>query len=384
MESLTDRAGRSGWRKTWLLFVLIVTTKVTVAHASFMPETTIENLGTKISIFSSWNQGVAPNTTGLLDGSFWGIRLSEALADKTRLTIRLQHLAATHPDLGEQPNWPNPAVDLFAGAFPLDKTVAKGGGLAISTGKTPHFDVYDYAVLVDKTGASVGVSAQHLEERKFKWSLSNFLGGPAKLNVVGSYPATVTPPPGDPGKRMGERKDKPLKDRERDEDTFPAGASDYTIRMTRGDPTFSDMTLAFLEGSVGDLSEADLSLFTQAFVGDDEFFAAMLFDEDGAQNLFVAVDLMQWLSFGSSFQPGDEFLITNGVNPLLPGFLVSTSPIEFDPSIGFTTTTPANVLAVVGAIVDGQAVPTPSSPTFVLVAAGLVSLGLAAARRGCR
>jgi hypothetical protein len=144
------------------------------------------------------------------------------------------------------------------------------------------------------------------------------------------------------------------------------------------------MTLAFLEGSVGDLGEADLSLFTQAFVGDDEFLAPMLFDEDGAQNLFVAVDLMQWLNFGSSFQPGDEFLISNGVSPLLPGFLVSTSPIAFDPSLGFTTTTPANVLAVVGGLLDGQAVPTPHSPTFVLVAGGIVSLGFAVARRARR
>lgn len=172
MGWLATRVGRAGQWKGWPVFALALSAWATPTHAGFMPETTITNLGTKIDIFSRWNQGVGPNSTGLLDGAFWGIRLSEALADKTRLSIRLQHLAATHPQLGEKPNWPDSPVDLFAGSFPLDKTIAKAGGLAISTGNVPHFDVYNCAVLVENKSAAVSVVGQHLEERKFTWSLS--------------------------------------------------------------------------------------------------------------------------------------------------------------------------------------------------------------------
>jgi hypothetical protein len=79
--------------------------------------------------------------------------------------------------------------------------------------------------------------------------------------------------------------------------------------------------------------------------------------------------LTQWLGNPTDFNPGDVYSINSGMNDLLPGFLIGTSPIVLG-SDGFTTDHPFTGNVFVAATIDGETVPEPG--TILLLAAGLL------------
>ncbi len=76
--------------------------------------------------------------------------------------------------------------------------------------------------------------------------------------------------------------------------------------LPNGDPV-TDTTLAFLGKVDGVPGELDLGAAMELFEGDNEFKVPLLTDTATGQNLFVAADLTQWLSFPSAFGDGDHF-----------------------------------------------------------------------------
>ena len=87
-------------------------------------------------------------------------------------------------------------------------------------------------------------------------------------------------------------------------------------------------------------------------------------------DLFSAVDLTEYIANPASFNIGDEFTISGGTSSLLSGFLFSSTPIGFDPSVGFITDSPINGdVSVVASQLITAATPEPTS-TLSLLALG--------------
>ena len=135
--------------------------------------------------------------------------------------------------------------------------------------------------------------------------------------------------------------------------------SDYSIRASGSGIT--ETTLAFIGEVDGVLTELDLSAATSLFVGSDPFLVPSLNNQ--TLDLFVAVDLVQWLS-NNPFTPeiGDTFDVANGVSSLLPGFLFSTSEISFAPFNG--------QVSFNGLVIDGQVVVPETTSTLSLLFLG--------------
>jgi hypothetical protein len=90
-------------------------------------------------------------------------------------------------------------------------------------------------------------------------------------------------------------------------------------------------------------------------------------------DLFVAVDMVQWLSFQRSFVEGQSYTVNSfGMIDDLPGFLVGTSEITFGAN-GFETASPFSGGQVfVASVLDGQ-VPEPG--TLLLAIIGIAAAG---------
>lgn len=150
--------------------------------------------------------------------------------------------------------------------------------------------------------------------------------------------------------------------------------ADYRVTATGSGPT--ETTLAFVGEVDGVLSEIDIDAGLALFAPSGRFVAPMFTHADGVSPLFVAIDLVQWLSALSLdvIEMPDlfgRFSITGGTHAALPGFMFSTAPIGFVSGVGWTTTGAAfNGDVVVRAIIDGE---TPEPGTVALLAAALVA-----------
>jgi hypothetical protein len=143
--------------------------------------------------------------------------------------------------------------------------------------------------------------------------------------------------------------------------------ADYRVQAFGSGTT--QTTLAYIGQVNGTLDELDLGSASSLFANFDEFLAPM-FSRSNGGDLFVFVDLTQWLSAPSSFlpTPGEMFSIVSGTSSLLPGFLFSTSTIDFVPGTGLVTASPLNGENVFArAFIDGQAVPEPSTLAFLSI-----------------
>ncbi|MBL8703134.1 MAG: hypothetical protein JNK67_32415 [Alphaproteobacteria bacterium] len=322
---------------------------------------------------SSWNWGIVPAAAEAGPnrcGPNWLIApTSPAVAAGAvkNLSFDLQHLAPA-PDAGEAA--PNPAapVSMNAGAYALGAPVAKAGALVIA--HPGHHDVYSWQVVVPAAGAAtISAKASHVRAAiPAGWSYDPaVLGGPAVINFVeASYPdGTTAAVPGVPAGKQAKKvggalPPKPLPGG----DTLPA--TDYRLRVTLGDPYFSDMTLAYVVGEPGSLAHGELGVMNEAFTGGAEYLVPMIFDSLGVDDLYIAVDLVQWLSFPSAYDLGNMLSIVDGTSDLLPGFLFSTSPIGFDATSGFTTSDPWTGTGVIFGEVDGHNVPVPAPMLLLL------------------
>jgi len=149
--------------------------------------------------------------------------------------------------------------------------------------------------------------------------------------------------------------------------------NDYHVIST--DPGFtSDFWLAFLAGSPGNFRMLDLgdASRSRGFVGDNEFTVPALFSDN--LDLFVAIDLSRWLDSPTNIAPGQAITLTGGMSDLLPGFLVSTAPISFNMESGFTTDSPLSGTVNANGILDGSAIPEPSSLVLTGIG-GIMMLG---------
>lgn len=152
--------------------------------------------------------------------------------------------------------------------------------------------------------------------------------------------------------------------------------SSYTITVRGSAGT--ETHLAFLGTVDGVFSALDLEAAAYLFAGEDEFFVPYLrpvADMD-TLDLFVAVDLTQWLGLAGEFDPGDVFAISNGMSDVLPGISVATSPFSLGIN-GFESANPYSGEVVVTGTIDGH-IPEPT--VLALLALGLGALGLARLR----
>ncbi|MEX2650179.1 MAG: PEP-CTERM sorting domain-containing protein [Alphaproteobacteria bacterium] len=145
----------------------------------------------------------------------------------------------------------------------------------------------------------------------------------------------------------------------------------------------SQTTLAFLGGDPGAFEQFELGPSAALIMGTETFLVPLFIHE--TIDLFIGVDLVQWLALLPSLDPFQEVDFLDGTSDLLPGFIVGTSPVSFDPEFGFVTANPFTGRASIGAFADGRAL-VPEPATVGLLVMGLLGLGFArrARRRGTR
>lgn len=143
-----------------------------------------------------------------------------------------------------------------------------------------------------------------------------------------------------------------------------------SFQFTFSSSPLSDTQLAFLGLVDGVFTELDFDLGILLFTGGAEFMVPGLHND--ATELFIGVDLTQWLTSPKTFSPGDVFTFIGGVSLLAPGFLVGTTPVTLG-AFGFETSSPFTGDAVARAVLDGQTVPEPGS--IVLLGIGVLALG---------
>jgi hypothetical protein len=373
-----------------------------------------ENSDKLITVNCFWDQTL-PGSNATVGATNWKISITDSAVPPvpavppTNLSFELQHLA----DPDGNANLPGQTLSLKSGPIPAGSQGAGAGTVKhnslLNGTAVPGADVYRYKAAPPPVGVgmSVLVFGRHFSGAQplFGWSFvppAGVAGGlavsestangtkvtPVNNASVGAGNVGIAVPL--PGKFTGNEK--------RIFGTLSKGATDYTVRYTVGDPFFSDTTLAFVTGSPGSFEEGDLGLFTAFFTGDTSFLVPELFDAasmagSSMQDLFVAVDLTQWLSFPQPFSPGGPPIhFSNGITSGLPGFLVArpladgSSPITFDPTAGFTAPDAFKFTgdAVISGIIDGETVPAPAPGTLTLVGAaslGWLGLTLVRARR---
>lgn len=236
--------------------------------------------------------------------------------------------------------------------------------------EAPHYDFYGYRIVTPdplvNADADIEMHAIHsLGQRRTRWSFTNSKDHEIDLYISASYadgtsqslekwhPGTVAP-----GKRAeGDLPKSSLGLPPTDVNVIPVGSFSAAT------------TLAFIGDVDGTVSEIDYGVGIEYFTGGEEFVVPYV--ESATQDLYVFVDLTQWLSFPYSFNNDEIFDFNDGINSLLPGFLVATAPINFIPGQGLVydaTTLYSGSLKTVG-IIDGK---IPESDTLTLVGLGIV------------
>lgn len=146
------------------------------------------------------------------------------------------------------------------------------------------------------------------------------------------------------------------------------------------------------ETHLGFVSEDNGSFFLEDYTEElisklgvgTEYFLPNLenFETGGELNIFIGVDLNQWLTSTPQFEIGDTFDFVNGLSNELPGFIAGTSPIQFSPTQGWFTEQPFTGSLTTTGTIDGDSMPVPeSSSTSYLLFFGLGGLALTLKRK---
>ena len=138
-------------------------------------------------------------------------------------------------------------------------------------------------------------------------------------------------------------------------------------------PTFASTSVVegFVVGSPGNFDQEPFGPILMNAPG-GAFSAPML---TSSVDLFVGIDLNEWIPQSLSFVDGDLFDIVGGVSPELPGFIIGTSEVMFTSAAGFTTTDPYTGSAVASGALAGSLIDhIPEPKTSVLFLSGLILL----------
>ena len=258
---------------------------------------------------------------------------------------------------------------------PLAGKPAQGTARAVQVDHPEtHYDVAALSVTIRQQGiAAVSTWGKHNATSQATWSYTPHLAG--SITVDASYRT------GDNRRVQGNMTvnplDQPQKQGEKGgyvENTLtPAGETrkptDYIVTFT-ANPT-TTMTLAFPGEVNGVPGRLDLAAGFDLFGGD--IIAPMLLDAEAApEDLYVGVNLVEWLSFQTPFSAFDVFDVVDGISDALPGFLFSNVPLSTDGNGGFLANSLWSGRVFVAGTVDGHVVPEPSA--LALVGIGMFSL----------
>jgi len=294
------------------------------------------------------------------------------------LVILAQHAPATQkPAAGVGPN-PEKGVLVFPTILrpkpgqPFARTLTDATRIVHAfpdPNRAPHSDYFIGILKVPMIGnPTIKVFGKHVGvQNPFEASFENFSNEPLMGSFTPSYGKDAFGPDisfgtVQPGKSV--KKTLPNKDAK--------APSDFFVSVHGSVET--QTTLAFL-GETDDasgVSELELAALTEMLTGNDGFLTPMLRDSTLESNLFVFVNLLQWLGADGTFNPLQTYDITGGVNDLLPGYFISTTPI----TLGFDGTpqgTPfaGKVFAAGG--IDGRALSVPEPSSLVLVGCAILT-----------
>jgi len=119
------------------------------------------------------------------------------------------------------------------------------------------------------------------------------------------------------------------------------------------DVVITETNLGVITGSPGLLSPVNLGTGLFSLIGLQDFSAPLLSND--TVNLFVGVDLAEWLRNPTICNGGEVFGFVDGKSPALPGFIVGTSKVNFSPEKGWVTENPLTGPASVIGCKDGAA-----------------------------
>lgn len=235
-----------------------------------------------------------------------------------------------------------------------------------SHGPHKHFDVVRLQAYLPPVAAGNGkilAKGEHVGGKLATWSYHALTAGEIQVKSGGKRVSRTAVSPADPRNPYG--------------GDLPEGATDYQVIFAgQGaslpvDP-ITDTTLAFLGEVDGSPGQLDLAAAIQLFGGSEFVQAPMFLDVAQERDLYVAVDLTQWLSFPTPYVLGDAYSFVDGGSELFPGIQISTSPFTYDSAMGFQSDGLATGEFEIVGTVDGDYVPEPT--TLFLLSVCLVAL----------
>jgi hypothetical protein len=334
--------------------------------------------------------GLGPTPSFIdLNAQPWGVFVSDHDGVDADAGKRQVRASAKHNVGCEAGEAGNPNGDMFLQTAMLGRPSRGAAAAQIEHdgGQGKHSDIAKLTVDVKAAGTDNPSATLRLEMLhnpnvpKLTPSYRNLAGGNVNVSFYPSYrrtdnglpvnrPDLVTEPQQPPNNvaPVHPQKDFPGSITVKNEQgqDVEAKFSDYTVIVT-GSPR-SETTVAFLGFIDGLFTELDIGLAALLFAGADEFLLPELISD--SHDLYIGVDLTQWLSFPIPFGAGDQFTFINGISDLLPGFFVATSLVGVLPGIGYAADQPFTGNATVRGAIDGQA---PEPATLALLGIGAVA-----------
>ncbi|MEP7364056.1 MAG: hypothetical protein ABI972_12440 [Acidobacteriota bacterium] len=311
-----------------------------------------------------------PVTLSLADSAAWSAELSEAAFAGGR-TVKLNWAHVRTPAAPPHGEPRNPLLGTFQiSTVNLIPPGPLQSASAMQRSHGKHFDVVRLTGSLPAAGlGEVKADGLHFSDQLASWSYE--AGSDGTIRVKSGGVTLVKEQKVVAGEKLNDADKQKLKEKATDYTVIFAGSG---IALPDKDPVTST-TLAFLGDVDGANGQLDLAAAIALFMGNStSFFAPMFLDTLGERDLFVGIDLVQWLSFGMPFAPGLFADFVNGMSEEYPGVIVGFSPVVYDQISGqFTTDDPATgSFEIVGSIDGSTTAPEPSNWA-------LTALGLAAA-----
>lgn len=303
-----------------------------------------------------WTWDTLPGSD-TIDHDFWKRTVTSAgPINSPTLTLEATHKATPGPcHVGEAAAGPH-TVTLNVPSTVIPRTYRR----VAQFDHAGHFDIISLMAAIKAVPADAEVSAvgNHLGAKATTWSFNPVV--PGTLTVSATFDAKPQEKLFGP-EAVGTG---PVLGANEDARRLPADATDWEYVFEASAATHMDLAfLGDVNGAPGKLSLTAAFQFFEALLGPIE---APLFHDD-AQELFIFVDLAQWLFDQYSFGVLEEIVVNAGFNDLLPGFFFSTAPIDFSGGLPVFAN-PYSGPATHVAKVDGGTIGMPSTLALVMLA----------------